>query len=126
MSIRVSVDGYKMDGLCAPPSVNANGRKFSLTKGLDGSSINISTPQGGTVVIKLRNDSSSLTFLDGLFKRQQEGRGGATITFKNGAELLVEFRDSYIERPQPLSNCIKYTFTYTELQEFDPLWRQSL
>ena len=101
----VAVDGNSIVGLFSGTSivVTTDGGEVAKTQGTDGPSINIATPQGGTVQVTLRQTSASRKFLRDLHKRQTEDGAGVSVVIFDGAKAVYRLDDSYISAPGEVS-----------------------
>ena len=121
----VTIDGVNLVGLFSGTSivVTTDGGEVAKTQGTDGPSINIATPQGGTVQVTLRQTSPSRSFMRDLHKRQQKEGDGVSCVVYDGAKAVYRLNECYVSAQGEVSTGdkeqpgIQYTITGMTMDE---------
>ncbi len=119
----IRIQGFS-DGGCI--IVTPVGGQVEMTEGLDGGSPNQATNQGGTIKLRLRENSTSHSYLSTLRIAQEQGMAsddGFMVTVRSGVGALHVLTGALISRPGELTTGDKkmgareWTFVSGDLQE---------
>ena len=104
----VYVDGVRIQGFADGGCIVVTpiGGEVEMTHGMDGPAVNQATNQGGTIKLRLRENSTSNGYLGTLRKAQEQGMAsddGVIVTVRSGVNVLHQLSTAFLSRPGELT-----------------------